>query len=637
MPVLSLRGVTLGYGGAPLLDAINLDLERGERICLIGRNGVGKSTLLKLIAGELPPDSGTIHATSGLRLARLEQEAEINIALNNDQRVLDLVAAGLGELSTLISDYYRLSHQLSTAATDAELTQLAVIGQQLESHGGWEIEQRAERVISRLGLDADARYYALSGGLRRRVLLARALIRDPDVLLLDEPTNHLDIDTIDWLEEFLLNYHGTLLFITHDRRFLRRLATRILELDRGQLTDWPGDYTNFTRRREERLHAEAMNRARFEQQLATEEIWIRQGIQARRTRNEGRVRALEMMRRERAAQRQQLGTARMRLDSSERSGRLVIEAQAVQFNWSADQPPLITNLNTIIMRGDRVGIIGANGAGKTTLLKLLLGELTPTQGELKRGSNLQIAYFDQLRAQLNPTANVCDNLAGGRDRIEIAGRSQHVLSYLKDFLFTPERARQPVMALSGGERNRLLLAKLFSLPANVLVLDEPTNDLDSETLELLEELLHQFDGTLLLVSHDREFLDHLVTTTLVLEGQGRVNEYVGGYTDWLRQRPPSPSLLAPIRPAVTTRSTTSAPVKLTFKQQRELAALPAQIELLEQEQSLLRQRLLEPGLYRQAGNEVAGIHARLLALEVELNTLYQQWENLETVKQASGG
>ena len=637
MALISLRSVCLSYGIPPLLDGVDLDVGPGERVCLIGRNGTGKSTLLRIIDGDIQPDSGERRVGQGARIACLAQEAPAG----GDETVLDVVAGGLGELGALVGEYYRLSHRLgdpaATAGGDqtgqvADLDRMAAIQHRLEVDGGWEIEQRAERVISRLGLDADLRYATLSGGLRRRVMLARALVTEPDLLLLDEPTNHLDIDTIEWLEEFLLGFRGSLLFITHDRRFLRRLATRILELDRGKLTDWPGDYDNYLRRREERLNAEAKERERFDKKLAEEEVWIRQGIKARRTRNEGRVRDLKAMREERRARRESLGQARIRLDSADRSGKLVIEAESVGFDWGG--APVIAGLDTLILRGDRVGIVGPNGAGKSTLLKLLLGQLEPTSGRIRRGTNLKVAYFDQLRAQLDPSRSVRDNVAGGSDQIEVGGASKHVLSYLKDFLFTPDRAQQPVSALSGGERNRLLLARLFTQPANLLVLDEPTNDLDAETLELLEELLIGFDGTLLLVSHDRDLLDNVVTSTLVLEGKGHIGDYVGGYSDWLRQRP-APVLdkqAAPKtqpKPAPISAKPSKPTAKLSYKDQRELEQLPKRIEALEQEQAALHQRMADPALYQGDGSEVAAAQARLAQVESELAHGYERWETLE--------
>ena len=653
MSLLSLRAVTLSYGHPPLLDGIDLEIDPAERVCLIGRNGTGKSTLLKLIDGEIQPDAGSVWRSDGLRVARLAQEAP----LGDEHLVLEVVAAGLGELGRLVAEYHQLSHRLAeqgAAASERDLARLANVQQALESEGGWEIEQRAERVISRLGLDAEAVYATLSGGLRRRVMLARALISEPDLLLLDEPTNHLDIETIEWLEELMLGFQGALLFITHDRRFLRHLATRILELDRGQLTDWPGDYDNYLRRREERLHAEAKERERFDKRLAEEEIWIRQGIKARRTRNEGRVRELQAMREERRARREGPGQARLSIDAGERSGKLVVEAKDVTFSYQpgADVAPTIEGLNSLILRGDRVGIIGPNGAGKSTLLRLLLGQLPPDSGQIRLGTNLKVAYFDQLRAQLDPARTVRDNVAGGSDKIEVGGRGLHVISYLKDFLFAADRVQQPVSALSGGERNRLLLAKLFTQPANLLVLDEPTNDLDAETLDLLEELLNEFDGTLLLVSHDRDLLDNVVTSSLVLEGDGRVREYVGGYSDWQRQRGNRPELTAApeARAASTPASKPGSrqagqgsksakpgkpgrPGKLSYKDQRALEQLPQRIEALEAEVEQIHARLADPALYQGQPSEVSGIQARLAEVEAELQTCYERWEALEAARQ----
>jgi ATP-binding cassette subfamily F protein uup len=636
--MLEVESINTFYGRAHILHDVSFSVGDREVVALLGRNGAGKSTLLRIIDGEIAADGGERRVGQGVRIARLAQEAPAG----GDQSVLDVVAGGLGELGLLVGEYYRLSHHLGAGDGDdaSALERMAVIQQRLEADGGWEIEQRADRVITRLGLDADARYATLSGGLRRRVMLACALVSEPDLLLLDEPTNHLDIETIEWLEEFLLGCRASLLFITHDRRFLRRIATRILELDRGRLTDWPGDYDNYLRRREERLNAEAKERERFDKKLAEEEVWIRQGIKARRTRNEGRVRALKALRDERSMRREGPGQARIRLDTGERSGKLVIEAEDVSFDWGGE--PVIAGLDTLILRGDRVGIIGPNGAGKSTLLKLLLGELEPTRGRIRRGTNLQVAYFDQLRAQLDPNKSVRDNVAGGSDKVEVGGSTKHVLSYLKDFLFTPHRAQQPVSALSGGERNRLLLARLFTQPANLLVLDEPTNDLDAETLELLEDLLTDFPGTLLLVSHDRDLLDNVVTSTLVLEGNGRVGDYVGGYSDWLRQRP-APNAKPEIRAqaaqhtgAASKASAVAKPRKsaarLGYKDQRELEQLPRRIEVLEAEQETLHQRMADPSLYQGDGSEVAAAKARLAEIEAELAVSYERWESLEAAQ-----
>jgi ATP-binding cassette subfamily F protein uup len=638
MPLVAVESVSLSYGQPPLLESCSFVLEARERVCLIGRNGAGKSTLMRIIAGEIPPDSGGVRIAEGAVVARLAQEPP---ALP-ECSVFDLVADGLGELGGLVREYFELSHGLGEGADSQTLERLARVQQQLEDGGGWEIEQRTERVISRLGLDAETRFSALSGGLQRRALLAQALVRAPDLLLLDEPTNHLDIDSIDWLEGFLAEFPGAILFITHDRRFLQRLATRILELDRGRITDWPGDYANYLRRREERRHAEAQANAQFDRRLAEEEVWIRQGIKARRTRNEGRVRALEAMREERRARRAEQGTARIQVSESERSGKLVAEAEDVSFSW--DGKPVVRDLSTLILRGDKVGIIGPNGAGKSTLLKLLIGDLEPQSGRIRRGTNLQVAYFDQMRARLDLERTVQDNVGEGSDQVTVQGQGRHVLSYLKDFLFTPERARQPVKALSGGERNRLLLAKLFTRPANLLVLDEPTNDLDAETLELLEDLLVGFGGTLLLVSHDRALLDNVVTSTLVFEGDGRVRDYVGGYEDWLRQRAPPadqpPTARRATEPVAAgraaARSPAPRPVKLGYKETRELAELPARIEALEQEQEALHASLADPALYQGDGGAVVAARERLAALEEDLRRAYGRWEALEARGAGSG-
>ncbi len=628
MALITLRDIHLGYGGPALLDGVDLAIDKGERLCLLGRNGAGKSTLMKLIAGEIQADDGERVVSQGARITRLEQEVPADLAGS----VFDVVAAGLGEIGDLVRRYHRLSAEVA-AAGDAGgdlLQRLARLQHELEAADGWHTEQRVEQVLSRLSLEPDTPFDALSGGLKRRVLLARALVQGPDLLLLDEPTNHLDIDAIDWLEQFLLDFPGALLFVTHDRRFLRRLATRIVELDRGRLTDWPGDYDNFLRRKEEMLNAEEKANARFDKRLAEEEAWIRQGIKARRTRNEGRVRALQAMREERARRRRQTGQVKMAVQEAERSGKLVLEAESISYAW--DGRPVVRDFSTTILRGDRIGIIGPNGAGKTTLLNLLLGRLQPDSGRLRLGTRLEVAYFDQMRAALDEEASVVDNLADGADKVEIDGRQRHVISYLQDFLFPPERARQPVKALSGGERNRLLLARLFTRPANVLVLDEPTNDLDLETLELLEERLLDYQGTLLLVSHDRAFLDNVVTSTLVFEGGGRIGEYVGGYSDWLRQRPEPAETRkqapAASRPAQRSRPK-ERPRKLGYKEQRELEQLPGRIESLEQELEQAQQALADPALYQQGGERAAELKADLERLEAGLEQAYQRWEELE--------
>ncbi len=628
MALLQLRKATLSFGGDPLLDGVELAIEPGERLCLVGRNGTGKSTLLKVIAGELPLDDGERSVSSGAVVSRLTQAVPEDI----QGSVYDVVAEGLGESGQLLSRYHVVSQQLAEQGSESLLGELERIQHKLESCGGWSLNQRVETVLSRLSLPADADFASLSGGLKRRVLLARVLVQEPDLLLLDEPTNHLDIEAIKWLEEFLLSWRGTLLFITHDRMFLQHLATRIIELDRGQLSSWPGDYATYLRRKEEALEVEAQQNALFDKRLAQEEAWIRQGIKARRTRNEGRVRALKTLREERKERRELGGKARLQVQDGDLSGKVVVEAKGISYAY--DSQPVIREFSTTILRGDKVGIIGPNGAGKTTLLNLLLGKLEPDSGSIKLGTRLEVAYFDQHRAQFDENASVFDNVAEGRTTVTINGADRHMMSYLQDFLFPPERARGPVKALSGGERNRLLLAKLFLKPANVLVMDEPTNDLDVETLELLEELLLDYQGTLLLVSHDRAFLNSVVTSTLVFEGEGRVAEYVGGYDDWLRQRPAAERTVAKphkaatiAAPAVEKKETKKA--KLSYKEKRELEQLPDRIAELEAEQDTLQQQMADPGFYQQqSGEAIAQATERLEQLGSELEQAYERWEEL---------
>ncbi|MES9998450.1 MAG: ATP-binding cassette domain-containing protein [Candidatus Thiodiazotropha lotti] len=629
MPLITLRNLHLSFGDAPLLDGIELSIEKGERIALLGRNGMGKSTLMKVIMGTQQADDGDRVVSNGVSVARLIQEVPQDI----EGTVYDLVADGIGDLAEKLKTYHRISHRLGEG-DQSLLDSLAKSQHDLEAAGGWQLEQRVETTISRTGLDADAKFGELSGGMKRRVLLAQALVAEPDLLLLDEPTNHLDIEAIDWMENLLLGFSGAVLFVTHDRAFLRRLATRILELDRGELTDWPGNYDNFLRRKEEMLNAEAQANARFDKKLAQEEIWIRQGIKARRTRNEGRVRQLKSMRDERSKRRSSMGQVKMQLQTAERSGKLVVEVDDVSYAW--EEKPIIRGLSTTIMRGDRVGIIGPNGSGKTTLLNLLLGQLQPEQGQVKLGTQIQVAYFDQLRSQLNESLSVQENVGGGSDKVEIDGKSKHIISYLQDFLFTPERARAPVNALSGGERNRLLLAKLFTKPANVLVLDEPTNDLDIETLELLEELLVSYQGTLLLVSHDREFLDHSVTSCLIFEGEGRVIESVGGYSDW-EQKQQQITISRDNAAQEKVKSQRQKPknrtAKLSYKDQRELDQLPQQIEQLEQSLSGLQEQLSDPDLYQTGeAEQVVELQQQMTEVEHDLEQAYARWEELETFK-----
>ena len=631
MSLVSLRKLGLGFGGPLLLDGANLEVEKGERICLVGRNGTGKSTLFKVMTGELAADDGTIQVAQGARVSRLAQE----VPVDTHGTVYDVVAGGLESTGELLVRYHSLSHRL--AEDDSLLGELERVQHELEAVGGWQMGQRIDTVLSRLSLDADIEFESLSGGWKRRVLLARTLVAEPDVLLLDEPTNHLDIDMISWLEDFLLNYKGTLVFISHDRMFLRKLATRIIELDRGQLTSWPGNYETYLARKQAALDAEATENALFDKKLAEEEKWIRQGIKARRTRNEGRVRALEKMRANRAQRRERTGKAKLQTQEGNLSGKVVVEAQDVSWAWKdaqANERQLLKNFSTTILRGDKIGIIGPNGCGKTTLIRILLEELAPASGKVKNGTNLEIAYFDQLRSQLDPEKSVQDNVADGNDTVTLHGKPRHVISYLSDFLFSPQRARTPVKALSGGERNRLLLARLFTKPFNMLVLDEPTNDLDVETLELLESLLVEYEGTLILVSHDREFINHVVTSTLVFEGEGEVNEYVGGYDDWLRQSAHAEKKKAttsskPVVKQAQVKAPEKKSRKLSYNEQRELEQLPAQIEQWETEQEALHQQMASADFYQQAQDAIADAQQRLARLESDLENAYDRWEQLE--------
>jgi len=631
MSLIQLQRVDFSIGGPLLLERVDLSIDRNERVCIVGRNGEGKSTLMKLIAGELQPDDGEVRLQNGIVVARMAQE----VPQGTDGTVFDVVSDGLGDLGHLLARYHHL-------LAEGDLDALGDVQHQIEARHGWDLDRRVADVIAKLELPGDTDFAALSGGMKRRVLLAQALVRKPDVLLLDEPTNHLDIEAIDWLEGFLKSFDGSIVFVTHDRAFLRALATRIVEIDRGQLTDWPGDYDNYLRRREERLHAEAQANALFDKKLAQEEVWIRQGIKARRTRNEGRVRALKALRVERAQRRELSGNVKMTAAAAQASGKKVIDLDHVHQSYGGRV--LIDDLTTTVMRGDRIGIVGPNGAGKSTLLKIMLGELKPERGSATLGTGLQIAYFDQHRTQLNDTMNALDNVAEGREYIELNGQRKHIIGYLQDFLFSPERARAPITRLSGGERNRLLLAKLFAQPSNLLVMDEPTNDLDVETLELLEELLGEYPGTLLLVSHDRAFLDNVVTSTLVLEGDGQVGEYVGGYSDWLRQRPASirhpgesgdPAPSSPqsgpeTKPADSgARPNDGQKRKLSFKEQRELDQLPARIETLESQIAERTAAMSDPGFFKQDSAAVTAANEALAALQAELDAAYARWSELD--------
>ena len=623
MALINLRRITVGFGSPLLIDGIDLQIEKGERVCLVGRNGVGKSTLMKVISGAIQPDGGEITVQQGIKITRLTQEVPQDIT----GTVFEVIGGGLGDIYKLLADYHNVSRTLGEDGGEKALAEFERIHHELDTKGGWQANQMVETVISKLRLPADMDFSALSGGYKRRVLLGRALVSAPDLLLLDEPTNHLDIESIGWLEEFLLGYGGAILFVTHDRMLLRKLATRIIELDRGRLTSWQCDYGNYIERKEALLNSEAQQNALFDKKLSEEEIWIRQGVKARRTRNEGRVRALQDMRRLRSERRELEGNAKMKLQEAELSGKLVIEAKGISYSYD-EGSSIVKDFSTTIARGDKVGIIGPNGSGKSTLLKLLLGKLEPVKGTVRLGTRLEVAYFDQHRAVLDEERTVRDNIGDGNDQVIIDGKPRHIIGYLQDFLFSPSRARTPVKALSGGERNRLLLAKLFTRPSNVLVMDEPTNDLDSETLDLLEELLLDYPGTVLLVSHDRAFLNNVATSTLVFEKHG-LNEYIGGYDDWLRQRPKD------VEEKDEKRRNREKPkkdkAKTGFKEERELSDLPAKIEALEAEQHKLFEKMAAPDFFRQ-GKKTAEAKTRMEEVESELADSYSRWEELEAKK-----
>jgi len=626
MPLVTLQDIYLSYGQPPLIDHINLVIERGERVCLIGRNGAGKSTLLKILTGQITADDGVLKRTAGVKIAQLEQ----SVPEDAQGSVFDVITQGLGAEGELAKRYHHLILELGNDPSDQTMRDLEECQSELDRVNGWDINQRVESIITKMDLDADVDIASLSGGYKRRVLLARALVCDPDLLLLDEPTNHLDIDAIQWVEQFLLKWEGSLLFISHDRRFMDNLATRFIEIDRGQLAEFNCNYATYLQRKEEILEVEDRQNALFDKRLSQEEVWIRQGIKARRTRNEGRVRALESMRREYADRRKRQGTARMDIQQADRSGKIVAEADNISFAFEGDQQPVVRNFSTLIQRGDKVGFIGRNGVGKTTLIKLLLSELTPQQGSIKTGTNLNVAYFDQYRSALDEEKTVQDNVSGGRDMLEIGGKPKHVISYLQDFLFAPDRCRQPVKALSGGERNRLLLAKLFTQPSNVLVLDEPTNDLDIDTLDLLEELLIDYKGTIILVSHDRAFLNNVVTSTLVFEGNGNINQYIGGYDDWLRQRKTEQPASSQ-QPSKVQAKTATASKKLSYKDQRELDNLPLEIENLETQIAEISELISQPAFYKGDRTETAKTETSLSELQQQLSHCYERWESLENL------
>lgn len=627
MALLRINKLSIAFGIHRLLDEAELIIKRGERIGLLGRNGEGKSTLLKIIHGEIPFDEGEVQGQDHIKIAKLDQAP----SLSGSETVYQVVASGLGEIGNSIARY----HVLSMQATDEALHEMADLQTHIEAEHAWPLMNNIEKTISRLALKGDQSVSDLSGGWQRRVSLARALVIEPDLLLLDEPTNHLDIEAIDWLESQLIQFNGAILFVTHDRAFLDKVATRIIDLDRGKLVSWPGSYNDFLRRKAASLEEEERQNAEFDKKLAQEEKWIRQGIKARRTRNEGRVRALKKLRDERSQRRNRQGSAKLEVADDKRSGKRIIEASHLSFSYPGKT--IISDFTTVVQRQDRIGIIGPNGAGKTTLIHLLLGRIKADSGEIKIGTNIEVAYFDQLRGELDPKKTIMEFIGEGRDEITINGRSRHVISYLNDFLFTPARARSPISSLSGGERARVLLAYLFSKPVNFLVMDEPTNDLDIETLELLEEVLFDFKGTLILVSHDRAFMDNVITSTLVLDGEGNVSEYVGGYTESMLQhrqameQQKQASKPAVSQPVTTGPSVTPAPdkTKLNYREQKELEALPEKIDGLETRQTQLTEALSEPGLYQKQPDKAKDISDQLNAITAELDQLMERWGELE--------
>ncbi|AJP57057.1 ABC transporter ATP-binding protein [Pandoraea vervacti] len=635
MALYSITGAQLAFGHLALLDNADFSLEAGERVGLIGRNGAGKSSLLKIVAGLTSPDDGLVARQAGLHTVYVPQEP----VFDPEQSVFDVVASGLGDAHGLLSEYDHTAQALSVAPEgpehDALLARLNTLQSSLDAADAWQLKTRVETTIAQLGLDGHARVGALSGGMQKRVSLAQAWVAKPDVLLLDEPTNHLDFDAIRWLEELLINYRGALLFITHDRSFLDRVATRIVELDRGRLLSYPGNFTQYQERKAEQLEIERVENAKFDKLLAQEEVWIRKGVEARRTRSVSRIERLKTMRNERAERREQQGNVRMDVAQAEKSGKIV--AELINVTKAYGGRTIVRDFSATLMRGDKVGLVGPNGVGKTTMLKLILGEIQPDSGQIRVGTNLQVAYFDQMRAQLDPERNLLDTISPGSDWIEINGTRKHVMSYLGDFLFSPERARSPVKSLSGGERNRLLLARLFARPANVLVLDEPTNDLDIPTLELLEELLEEYNGTVFLVSHDRTFLDNVVTSVIAAEGDGNWREYVGGFTDWQVQSERSAALAAQRAPAEeAVKETASAPkrgtnrtVKLSYKEQRELDGLPARIAALENEQKEAAAKIEDGAIFVKDPAAGAALSERFEAIELELLEALERWEVLE--------
>jgi len=635
MALLYLRDISLSFGAAPLFNKASFQIEPNERVCIVGRNGEGKSTLLKVIEGQIQVDSGTRIVQDGVKIAKLQQE----VPHDTHGSVFHVISEGLGNSGPLIERFHELSLEMEANYSEEILEKFTQVQQQIEDSNGWELKQRVETIISKLGLPSESEFSKLSGGMKRRVLLAQALVQEPEILLLDEPTNHLDIPSIQWLEGFLKTIRCSLVFITHDRAFLQALATRIVELDRGNIASWECNYHTYLERKADQLEAEAKQSALFDKKLAQEEVWIRQGIKARRTRNEGRVRALERLREDHKARRTQQGKANLQLNKTALSGKQVIDIEDLTFSFA--NRIIVSDFSSTIMRGDKVGIIGENGCGKSTLLALILGKLQPTSGTVKLGTNLDIAYFDQHRSQLDENKAVAENVIEESDYVEIDGVRKHIIGYLGDFLFSPDRARQPVKALSGGERNRLLLARVFAKPSNLLILDEPTNDLDVETLELLEELLMSYKGTVLIVSHDRAFLNNVATSSIVFDAPGIVNEYIGGYDDWLRQRPDYSQILkeekklTPQLPETKAPEPAAAPVvkpkKLSYKDQREYDGLPALIEELEQALEALSEQMNDPNFYQKPEDEMQTVMKALADKEAELEVAFERWEILEAM------
>ncbi len=634
MALISLQEISLAFGGPLLFDNLSLQLEAGERVALLGRNGTGKTTLMKMMAGEFGPDEGRIICQPGLEITHLPQEIPSGLEGN----VFDIVATGLGKRGDLLKEFHHISHALHTDHSPQLMRQLDRVQEELTRTNSWDTNSQIEFVISQLKLNGEADFKQLSGGQKKRVLLAKALVIHPQILLLDEPTNHLDIESINWLEEFLKKYSGTLLFVTHDRMFMQHLATRIVELDRGKLYSWDCNYATFLERKQKVLDDEEAERSKFDKRLAEAEVWIRQGVKARRVRNEGRVKALERMREAKKAQRQQIGKVNMQAQESERSGHLVVKAANLGY-WYDDKC-LFKNFTTNIMRGDKIGVIGPNGSGKTTLLRVLLGKMPPMQGKARLGTNLEVAYYDQLREVLDEEKTVIENICGNSETIMINGKPRHIIGYMQNFLFSPNRARTPVKVLSGGERNRLFLARLFTKPSNVLVMDEPTNDLDVETLELLEELLLDYSGTLILVSHDRAFLNNVVTSTIALEGEGEINEYPGGYDDWLSQRKekitePKQKVAKVDSQEKIVKPKTIKPRKLSLKEIDELAKIPSKIEDLENKQEELYSLMADPAFFKKPPEEISAMKSKIEKVEDELLGIFKRWEILESIRQSS--